>query len=411
MCNNRCVFCVSGQRTALGEAGPTPTEPLLEVVRAARANGHTRITLLGGEPTLQPGFLDVVRECARLGFDEVVVFTNGAKTARAALIDEVLATGAPVTWRISIQGATREAHERTTHKEGSFDRILRTLEALRARGQRVTVNMCVVASNHESVDAFPALVRTYGIAQLHLDLVRPLDAGVRSEDELRAMMNRYSAMSAALERMVAALPRGFDVNLGNLPYCIAPRLASVIHHDGEATETVSIDARDQLSRPWNKYLVKRRDKGKPASCRACVFDARCSGVFEHYARFHGTDELVPVTPARLAALDADGSVAAQLVDDALARGGPLAPSLAVRVARLRAARPFAGVTWYDARVSEGGQRAELSLVDADGARAVLWLAEDATGRARGGYTLDDAPTPALREGLGAMLHALRAPAG
>ena len=31
MCNNRCVFCVSGQRTTLGEAGPMPAEPILEV--------------------------------------------------------------------------------------------------------------------------------------------------------------------------------------------------------------------------------------------------------------------------------------------------------------------------------------------------------------------------------------------
>ena len=63
MCNNRCVFCVSGQRTAMGEAGPMPVEPLLERIREARARGHRKITLLGGEPTLQPGFMDVVREC------------------------------------------------------------------------------------------------------------------------------------------------------------------------------------------------------------------------------------------------------------------------------------------------------------------------------------------------------------
>lgn len=51
MCNNRCLFCVSGQRTALGEALPLAVEPILARIREAHAAGHRKITLLGGEPT------------------------------------------------------------------------------------------------------------------------------------------------------------------------------------------------------------------------------------------------------------------------------------------------------------------------------------------------------------------------
>ncbi len=306
MCNNRCVFCVSGQRTAQREAGPLEAEPVIERLREGRAQGLRKVTLLGGEPTLQPGFLDVVRAAVALGFDEVVVFTNGVKTARDAFVGEVLDTGGRFTWRLSFQGATALSHERTTKKLGSFLRLRETLENLRRRGQRITVNMCVVRSNYESVAEFPALLLPYGVTQLHLDMVRPLDAGVRTEDEMRAMLPRYGDMVPALTSMVERFERdapGFDVNIGNLPYCVAPALAPWIHHDGETTFTVAIDDRDQLSEAWDKYEVKRRDKLKPASCRGCVFDADCSGVFDTYRRFYGLDELVPVTPAALARLD------------------------------------------------------------------------------------------------------------
>lgn len=321
MCNNRCVFCVSGQRTALGEAGPMPVEPILEQIRLARAGGHRKITLLGGEPTLQPAFLRIVQETVDLGFEEIVLFTNGAKTARAEFIDAVRATGGRFTWRISIQGATLESHERTTKKPGSFGRIVRTLEHLAARGERRTVNMCVVRSNFEDVDRFPALVVPHGVSQLHLDMVRPLDAGARTEEELRAMLPRYSELAPPLRRMIAGFDEGFDVNIGNLPQCIAPDLAPWIHHDGEPTETVAIDGDDRLSRPWNKYLVKRRDKLKPERCGRCVFDSRCSGVFETYARFYGLDELTPIDAAQLRELDAAGRLlglwAPALVDASL----------------------------------------------------------------------------------------------
>lgn len=303
MCNNRCVFCVSGQRTARGQAGATEIEPVVSAIRAARSAGHTKITLLGGEPTLQPIFLDVLRECAQLGFEEVVVFTNGAKTAREGMIDEILATGARVSWRISIQGATEESHERTTKKDGSFGRIVRTLEHLHRKGQRISVNMCVVASNYDDVDRFAALVLPYGVRQLHLDLMRPLDAGDRTEAELKETLLPLDRVGDPFRRMVAAFPASFDVNVGNLPFCIAPEIATRIHHDGQPTETIAIDGDDKPSRPFDKYLVKARDKTKPPSCARCVFDDRCTGVYEHYVRHQGYGALVPVDAERLVAID------------------------------------------------------------------------------------------------------------
>jgi MoaA/NifB/PqqE/SkfB family radical SAM enzyme len=321
MCNNRCVFCVSGQETALGRARPLDREPILAEIRAAFAAGHRKITLLGGEPTLQPAFLDVVRETVRLGFEDIVIFTNGVKTARAAFVDEILATagvwgeGRPrrpeapnvqpprFTFRFSLQGATAEAHERTTRKDGSFARLVQSMKHVHERGQTLTVNMCVVKSNYESVDVFPELLLPLGASQLHLDMVRPLDAGVRTEAEFTDMIPRYSDMVPALERMIHGFPAGFDVNIGNLPYCIAPHLAPHIHHDGEKTMTIAVDGDKKLSKPWDKYLVKRRDKSKPEPCKTCVFEARCSGVFEKYRELYGDAEFVPVSPEKLAEVD------------------------------------------------------------------------------------------------------------
>ena len=56
LCNNRCVFCVSGQLTAQGRARPLPTAPALAALDAAAARGARTVTFLGGEPTLQASF-------------------------------------------------------------------------------------------------------------------------------------------------------------------------------------------------------------------------------------------------------------------------------------------------------------------------------------------------------------------
>ena len=211
MCNNRCVFCVSGQRTAMREAFPLPAAPVLERLREARALGITKVTLLGGEPTLQPEFMDVMRGAVALGFKEIVLFTNGVKTARDSFIAEVLDTGGDITWRLSFQGATLLSHEKTTKKLGSFGRLKDTLANLHRRGQRVTVNMCVVQSNYASVSAFPALLLPFGVRQLHLDMMRPLDAGVRTDDELRDTLPRYPDMVPALTAMIEGFERAASI--------------------------------------------------------------------------------------------------------------------------------------------------------------------------------------------------------
>jgi MoaA/NifB/PqqE/SkfB family radical SAM enzyme len=500
MCNNRCVFCVSGQETALGRARPLPLEPILASLDEARAKGSAKLTLLGGEPTLQPAFLDVVRHAVKLGFEEIVIFTNGVKTAREELIDDILATGGNFTFRISIQGATKDTHEATTRKPGSFDRILRTMEHLQRKGQRLTVNMCVVQSNYASVPHFPELLGRFGATQLHLDMIRPRDAGARTEEEMRAMLPRYSDMVEPLTRMVQSFPDGFDVNLGNLPYCIAPHLARSIHHDGEHTLTVSVDGERDLSRPWDKYFVKRQDKKKPERCKDCLFEPRCSGIFETYEAYYGDGELRPITLSKLREIDPERrffslhvrgtlegvqpaliaapfdtaklsengeeevrvelsgadrmvlalrrpgagagsfdlasvhvveaprdrsaglrtlralsralvdrglSVLHPLGDDALA---PVAPSIARRIVRIRAAASFPRLAFLDVRVLEGGARAELDFVADDGGRATVWLAES-NGKPAGGYRVDGAPSPALVTGLRAVMSALGVDAG
>jgi hypothetical protein len=372
LCNDRCVFCVSGLLTSRGKAPLLPVEDLHRALEGAAAAGYRRVTLLGGEPTIQPSFLDVVRRAVALGM-EVVVFSNGSKAGRGDLVDRVAATGGRFEWRFSFQGATREAHERVTRRRGSFDQLVAAVGRAHAHGHRVTVNTCVVRQNGASLEHFPALLVPLGVSQLHVDMVNPYDTGLLSDEDggvavgpvggplapgehpalraedtgeaerrargagrlwghdLPAIMPRYSDLVGPLERMIAGFPAGFDVNIGNLPYCVAPHLAPFVHHGGPPTWTVTAGDRGEgaLAGGRRKYLVKQSQKTKPARCRDCVFDDRCTGVFDAYAQHFGTDELQPVSAARLAELDAGGRLfslrTAAMLRRALGAAAPPAP--------------------------------------------------------------------------------------
>ncbi len=77
-CNLRCVYCMplQGLTFAPSEAYLTPAE-LEQVVRAAADVGFRRVRLTGGEPTLRPDLLDIVKRIRSVdGIDEIAMTTN-----------------------------------------------------------------------------------------------------------------------------------------------------------------------------------------------------------------------------------------------------------------------------------------------------------------------------------------------
>lgn len=304
LCNNRCVFCSSGQLTAMKIARTVPIEPIIEALEEARAAGATHLTFLGGEPTLHKRFLDILAKAVELGFGHIVIFTNGVMFPHPGFIAAVTALG-NFEWRISIQGATEEAHVAATGRADSFQRILHGLGELQRRGQLVTTNMCVNERSYRSLPHYPELLASYGVRQLHIDIVRPASTGERNESYLRDIMPRYSDMAPYYADMLAGFERSnpdFDVNVGNLPYCILPQWGSRIHHGGEQTITKSSDA-SGLEDSMNKYEWQSSLRMHLPTCEDCVFRSRCTGIFRVYLELYGGDEFKPVSREALAAID------------------------------------------------------------------------------------------------------------
>src|SRR5437763_11097359 len=172
LCNNRCVFCSSGQLTAMKVARAVPVEPIIESLEAARAAGAWHLTFLGGEPTTHKRFLDALAKAVELGFEHIVIFTNGVMFPQPGFIDSVLALGR-FEWRISIQGATDEAHVAVTGRADSFRRILHGLGELQRHGQLVTANMCANERSYRSPPEHPTLLARHWRRQLPVHIVRP----------------------------------------------------------------------------------------------------------------------------------------------------------------------------------------------------------------------------------------------
>lgn len=348
-CNNRCVFCGSGQLTERGQADPVAEAALTAALQAAAARGLRRVTFLGGEPTIQDSFLPGLRSAVALGFQELVIFTNGARLGDARFVDavETIVAAAPspvaLQWRLSLQGGDEASHDRAVGRPGAFARLLKGMALVQARGRDLTVNMCLTRGSLATLpELAPVLVR-HGVRQLCVDMVRPISAGERSEAWMRAIMPRFAELGAPLReltrRLQGANPQ-LDLNYTHVPFCVAPDLAPLLHHGGEPTVTFTADLAERQG-VMDKYAFQASDRRKVDKCETCVFAWRCTGVPHQYLDWYGDAELTPLGPAQLQAL---GVAEAALIDVVHSQLPPL-PQVGILAANLDPRQRRAELRW------------------------------------------------------------------
>ena len=78
-CNMRCVYCMPEEMSFSPRDELLTAEEILTVARAARDLDFDKIRLTGGEPTVRPELLDIVRGISALGFQAISITTNGLR--------------------------------------------------------------------------------------------------------------------------------------------------------------------------------------------------------------------------------------------------------------------------------------------------------------------------------------------
>jgi 7,8-dihydro-6-hydroxymethylpterin dimethyltransferase len=85
-CNLRCPICFANSDAAGYVYEPTfdQVQGMLRTYRSMRPSPARAVQFSGGEPTLHPRFLDLLREARKMGFSHTQIATNGLRFAQEA---------------------------------------------------------------------------------------------------------------------------------------------------------------------------------------------------------------------------------------------------------------------------------------------------------------------------------------
>jgi len=178
-CNLRCAHCFVSA-TRVGKQMPLAEVVEKVIPRLAAANVR-RVTLTGGEPTIHPDFLAIVRAFRAAGMD-VGICTN-ATTLDGGQIAALAELG--VHCNVSLDGFAADSHGKFRGDRASFDVTVATVEKLGAAGilQGLLCTPNMLAQNEEYA-RLCAFARDNGARYVLLNPLGSMGRGVKSQAKL-----------------------------------------------------------------------------------------------------------------------------------------------------------------------------------------------------------------------------------
>ena len=178
-CNLRCRYCYISASTA--EADELTTREALDLCGQLIEMEVFHVTLSGGEPLTRLDVYDIISKLRQAGIN---VFLNSNGTLIDADIARRLKDAGVHGVAISLDGVTRETHEKVRLPRGSFERALRGIDVLRASEIPVGIQTTITTDNYHEMPELAAFCLERGLPGVKFSRVSPVGRGRDNYREL-----------------------------------------------------------------------------------------------------------------------------------------------------------------------------------------------------------------------------------
>ena len=217
-CNLKCAHCYinAGEKKTIDELSTDAAKMLIHQIAEV---SKPLLILSGGEPLLRKDIFELVRYGADRGL-KMAMGSNGM------LIDDAVARNLKnagiTTVSISLDSRGPSLHDEFRGVEGSWQRAIEAIKALRRNNVITQVNTTVTKQNYNEINDIMTLAEKMGVENFHLFFLVPTGRGTRIEDITPDM---YETMIDSTFRMA------LQHNLNVKPSC-APQFMRIAQETG-----------------------------------------------------------------------------------------------------------------------------------------------------------------------------------
>lgn len=218
-CQLRCEWCYAKQTKYSVKMTDDVLRRSIDMLSGLNVK---TVCLIGGEPTIDPRFLDIVRDLHRQGY-QVSVISNGMKFSDAKFLDQMIEAGIGNVI-VSLKSADRKGYIRDTHKD-AHAAVMRGLANLKARRDSVKYTLSVTlcgAMVHE-FDSVCATIMESGAANVSFDTERPIIVANEISYEGLSPQATADMLVSTYQKMQSLGESGVDYYVYiTHPFCLFP---------------------------------------------------------------------------------------------------------------------------------------------------------------------------------------------
>jgi len=290
-CGNKCIFCSSSEAIKDFKNRPLKLEQIANILKAKKGKFKS-VNFTGGEPTLYPNFLELIKTAKNYGY-KIYVGSNGGKFSdkdfckqAANSIDEVC---------FSFHGHKSALHNFHTKNKNSFKNIIKAADNFKDLPVRLYTNTVVTKYNINHLESILKLIAELGCAkQVLISNLAPEGKGLDGYDELAVRLGDFKKIVPVLAKI--SEKNGLVIKFFGFPACVLGKYA-VHSNDFVWDERLNIEQIKDIggySIGESEGFSPTRGRIKTEKCENCFYGKICGGIFEKYYKKFGDKEIKAV---------------------------------------------------------------------------------------------------------------------
>ena len=304
LCNNKCIFCMSGEERDDHEPWADPKRMQAEI-KMRYDEGARSLGFLGGEPSAYPHILECMEYARNIGYQRIALCTNATRLANRDFMENAIKAGLTrVT--VSVHSHIPAIEEFLVGVPGILQKKVQAITNLvqaRKAGffkDGVSLNPVFCRPNAPHAEGFVRFFANLGIRDFRFNFIWPES---QIKEDKRVVPQFKDVMPHVLNLILKNEKEfGYTISFGAIPYCVLPRpflekwplLRKYFFEEG-------MDLPTEVSFLWpdKKGGVQRfnwHQKGhdtyraKVPACAGCRFDGVCMGIYRSYLALYGEGE-------------------------------------------------------------------------------------------------------------------------
>lgn len=289
-CNEKCIFCLTSFTMKGLKENPFPADKLKRFLYYMRTKGYNNLNFTGGEPVLYGKLRDILQSSKELGY-KIQLSTNGCFFAKEDVCEDILPYVDYVC--LAVHGHNASLHELHTQTEKSFENLQKAICNFRNyAGISFNTNTVLTRFNLSYLLHIVRFILNSNLfSHIVLSNTCPVGDASRNYKDISFKMSEFVQRVPDIEKLMANTT--VKLTLFGFPLCVLKqyrKYSNDIYYEKYRLSVFN-------SKDNGKFTlvpdVQKRIFTKDTSCKTCLYDSLCQGIFKLYFETYGGSEVQP----------------------------------------------------------------------------------------------------------------------